>query len=189
VTKRVNRPSLQVMLLCLLAALCMGALAACTQATDTGIPTVRDSQEAAPDEANAAQAETTPTAQDPQEAGLAHSKCMREHGLTEWPDPDAQGRIRLRLGSIDPESAEFRAASDACGHLAPEGWGDAASDPRDAEVLLEFARCMRENGVPDYPDPEPDGAVRIRLNANDPKAQAAFERCQTILEGLQRAGG
>jgi hypothetical protein len=42
---------------------------------------------------------------------------------------------------------------------------------------------MRENGVPDYPDP--NSGNRIMLDPNDPKAQAALESCKAILQDLQ----
>src|SRR5688500_9115305 len=93
VTKGLRHPSVRVMLLWLLAALLIGALAACTQATDAGIPTASESQEASPGEANLAQAETTPAAEDPEDAALAWSQCMRENGVPEFPDPDSEGRI------------------------------------------------------------------------------------------------
>lgn len=192
VTKVVSRPSLRAMLLWLLAALCIGALAACTQPADAGIPTARDGQAASSGEANSAQAESTSAAADPQDAALTYSRCMRENGLPAFPDADAEGRIRIPLGSIDPDSAEFRAAGDACRHLAPAGWGEETAAPGDAEVMLEFARCMRENGIPDYPDPDPNAGVRITLDPNEPKAQAALERCKAILQELQngpRIGG
>jgi hypothetical protein len=189
VTKRLRRPSVQVMLLWLLAALFIGALAACTQATDAGIPTASESQAASSVEANSAQAETTPAAEDPEDAALVWARCMRENGVPEFPDPDSQGRILLSPpGSIDPDSAEFQGAREACLHLAPEGWGEAKVDPGDEEVMLEFASCMRENGLPDYPDP--NAGLRIfgpdsKVDPNDPKVQAALESCKAILQDLQ----
>jgi hypothetical protein len=118
---------------------------------------------------------------------------MRENGLSEFPDADAEGRIRLKLGSIDPDSALFRTAGEACRHLAPAGWGDAEPGPGDAEVMLAFARCMRENGVADFPDPEPDAGGQITFApGSDPKVKAALESCQAILQDLQsgiRIGG
>lgn len=185
VTKSVRRPSAQMMLLWLLAALLMGAVAACTQATDAGIPTAGESQTTSAEAENTAQAETTPAAKDPQDAALAYSRCMREHGVANFPDADAEGRIRIPLGSIDPDSAVFKEAGDACRHLAPEGWGDAKEGPGDAEVMLKFARCMRENGLPDYPDPDPNSGNRIMLDPNAPKAQTALESCKAILQDLQ----
>jgi hypothetical protein len=110
-----------------------------------------------------------------------------------FPDPDSEGRILIPLNSgITPDSADFQKAGAACLHLAPEGWGEATTGPGDEEVMLEFARCMRENGVPDYPDPDPNSGVRIQRDPNDPKAQAALESCKAILQDLQsgpRIGG
>lgn len=194
VTKSGKQPAVRTMVLWLLAALCMGALAACSQAADAGIPTARDSQ-ASSREANSTPAAATPVAQDPADAALTYSQCMREHGLAEFPDADAEGRIRLKLGTIDPASALFRTASDACRSLAPEGWGDAEAGPGDAEVMLRFARCMRENGLPDYPDPDPNAGLQVfgpDTDPNDPKVQAALESCKAILQELQsgpRIGG
>jgi hypothetical protein len=116
---------------------------------------------------------------------------MRENGVSNFPDADAEGRIRIEPpGSIDPDSAVFRAAGDACRHLAPAGWGETNAGPGDAEVMIEFARCMRENGVPEFPDPDPNAGLRIfgpdsKLDPNDPKVQAALESCKAILEDLQ----
>jgi hypothetical protein len=191
VTKRLRRPSVQLMLLWLLAALFIGALAACTKATDAGIPTANDSQEASSGEENSAQAEPTPAAEDPGDANLAFSQCMRENGVPTFPDPDSEGRIRIDPpGSINPDSAEFREASDACRHLATAGWGDAPAGPGDQEVMLKFARCMRENGLPDFPDPDPNAGLQIfgpdsKLDPNDPKVKAALESCKAILQDLQ----
>jgi hypothetical protein len=58
---------------------------------------------------------------------LAHSRCMREHGI-DFPDPtfDAEGgaSVRMRAGSggKDPEhDPKFKAAEEACGHLMDKG--------------------------------------------------------------------
>lgn len=188
VTKRVRHPSVQVMLLWLLAVLWIGTLAACTGATDADIPTASDSQAASSGEANSA-----PAAQDPADAALTYSQCMRENGVPNFPDADAEGRIRISPpGSIDPDSAEFQGASEACRDLAPAGWGEADAGPGDAEVLLEFTRCMRENGVPDFPDPDPNTGVRnmfgrdSKLDPNDPKVKTALEICEPLLEDSQK---
>lgn len=193
VTKRSRRPSLQVLLLWLLAALCIGAFAACSRATDADIPTARDSQSASPGAANSAQAEPTPTAEDAADAALTYSQCMREEGVPTFPDADAEGRIRISPpGSIDPNSAVFQAAGEACRELAPPGWGESDAGPGDAEALLKFTRCMRQNGVADFPDPDPNTGVRnmfgrdSKLDPNDPKVKAALESCEPLLEDSQK---
>jgi hypothetical protein len=56
-------------------------------------------------------------------AALAHSECMREHGL-DFPDPvfDENGgaQVRIQRGKgINPESAKFKAAEKACRDKMP----------------------------------------------------------------------
>jgi hypothetical protein len=52
------------------------------------------------------------------QAALANARCMREHGI-DMPDPqfDENGGIEQKIergSGIDPESAQFREAEDAC---------------------------------------------------------------------------
>lgn len=63
---------------------------------------------------------------DPQEQQryLAFAKCMREHGTTGYPDPTARTDGSLSLGlpkNIDINSAQFKAAQQACRSLLPDG--------------------------------------------------------------------
>jgi hypothetical protein len=62
----------------------------------------------------------------------------------------------------------------ACGDGDPKA---SAGDDREEfrEAALDFAQCMRENGV-DMPDPEPDGGIIMR--AGPDTDQAAVERAQ-----------
>ena len=48
-----------------------------------------------------------------------------------------------------------------------------------------YAQCIRDNGVPDFPDPGPDGTFRGARHElqGDPKFQAAAQTCQTKLPG------
>lgn len=55
---------------------------------------------------------------------------------------------------------------------------------------LEFSRCMRSHGLPDFPDPRTHGGgigIHIRangksdLNPNSPQFQAAQKACQSIM--------
>jgi hypothetical protein len=60
------------------------------------------------------------------EQALAHSRCMREHGI-DFPDPtfDAEGGAKIRInagdGKLNPEDPKFKAAEEACGHLMGKG--------------------------------------------------------------------
>jgi hypothetical protein len=53
------------------------------------------------------------------EEALEHSRCMREHGIEDFPDPtfgsDGKVTMALKRGEVDPEDADFKAAEKACG--------------------------------------------------------------------------
>jgi hypothetical protein len=123
-------------------------------------------------------------------SALAYSKCMRSHGVPNFPDPGANGDLRLNAGpgtGIDPNSATFKAAQQACKSLLPTP--SAEEQQRDYETLLKFAKCMRDHGISDFPDPQPNGGLRIKagqgsdLDPNSPTFRAAQQACKKYLPG------
>jgi hypothetical protein len=50
----------------------------------------------------------------------------------------------------------------------------------DQEHMIRFAQCMRENGVPDFPDPK-DGNMNLPNGADPQKVAAAQEKCKSLL--------
>jgi len=66
-----------------------------------------------------------------QEAALAHSRCMREHGI-DFPDPtfDENGGAQIRIGrgsGINPESPKFKEAQKDCESKLPQLGGEGPS--------------------------------------------------------------
>jgi hypothetical protein len=52
------------------------------------------------------------------------AKCMRKHGVPNFPDPTPGGGLMLKKGSgLDPSSPQFQAAAKACGSAGPGGKG------------------------------------------------------------------
>lgn len=87
--------------------------------------------------------------------GLSLARCMRSHGVPNFPDPNSSGAIRLDSGSgIDPASPAFQAAQKACRAygLAKGGRPPAMSASQRAHAFA-FAKCMRAHGQEDFPDP------------------------------------
>src|SRR5271169_4579119 len=85
--------------------------------------------------------------------GVAYSTCMREHGVTSFPDPSSKGAIHLG-GGIDPTSPTFQAAQNACHALSPKGGPPTpAQQAQELQELLAFSRCMRTRGIANFPDP------------------------------------
>lgn len=106
---------------------------------------------------------------------LKYSTCMRENGVANFPDPNAQGQIWLGNAggatAIDPSSAVFKKAQDACKSLAPTGAGSGGQG-QDRTQSLKYSKCMRENGVSKFPDPKPDGGIMTDNNVVDPNSPA-----------------
>lgn len=128
-----------------------------------------------------AEADPSPTSTlSPQEQALKFVECMREQGVP-MDDPEfSGGGSAIRIGGEGTDQAVVQAAMEACREFAPFG-GDGNApqvDPEMEEKFRQFAQCMRDNGVPDFPDPEGSG-LRVDNNiAEDPDFPAAQEKCQ-----------
>jgi hypothetical protein len=65
--------------------------------------------------------------------------------------------------------------------------GSRSTAPGVGGSALAFARCMRANGVPNFPDPTPGGGIRFQagagLNPDAPAVEAARTKCQKLLPG------
>jgi hypothetical protein len=90
----------------------------------------------------------------PEQAGLAYAKCMRSHGVPNFPDPSAGGGFFVGHG-MNPSSPAFKAAQHKCQKLMPGGGPPSTTHPSRQTLarFLRIARCMREHGVYDFPDP------------------------------------
>jgi hypothetical protein len=92
------------------------------------------------------------------ENAVKFSGCMRDNGVSEFPDPDASGGLTidgvLNGSSLDPSTPVWKQAMGACKDLQPPGFmGDEEVTAEEQEARLEFAQCIRDNGVKDFPDP------------------------------------
>jgi hypothetical protein len=88
---------------------------------------------------------------------LAFSRCMRANGLPNFPDPSPDGTFQVGIG-VDPSSPAFLAARSKCQKLMPGGGppGPGSATHPSAQTmakLRKIAVCMRQHGVPQFPDP------------------------------------
>jgi hypothetical protein len=106
----------------------------------------------------------------PEEQILAYNQCLREQGI-DVPDPsvDSEGNVvfEQRLSSEDDDTEgqdqpglafnreDFERAREVCGDPPAAVFGGSGDidETELADALLEFAQCMRDNGV-DVPDPD-----------------------------------
>jgi len=122
---------------------------------------------------------------------LAFSKCMRANGVPNFPDLSSTGmRIAasgqtISINGVSINAPAFTAARQKCERYMQ----DTSAIPTPARSAqkqqqdLEFARCMRSHGIPNFPDPgtsssEGDQTVHLDgINLSAPAFQAAAKKC------------
>jgi hypothetical protein len=129
---------------------------------------------------------------------LAYSRCMRTHGVPEFPDPNSNGEISVAGApgsALDPNSPQWKAAQQACQSLMPGP--SPAQQHQQRAGALKFAHCMRAHGIP-MPDPPSQNGPTTQSNSsggnttgpdpNSPQFQAAQKACQRYAPGGGFAG-
>jgi len=82
---------------------------------------------------------------------VAFSGCMRSHGVPEFPDPASRSGVpKVTPQQVGVSDARFRAAQTACASLRQPAQ---AQQPQIMAGMVNFARCMRAHGIPNWPDP------------------------------------
>ncbi|WP_212840324.1 hypothetical protein [Catellatospora sp. IY07-71] len=157
------------------------ALAACGGQADEGVATAGGAR---PD----ASASAVP--EDKTEQGRRFAACMREHGV-DMPDPEPGEAMRAEMSKLPKD--KLAPALEACKTLLPGG-GDALQlDPQQVEQLRALSKCMRENGVEEFPEPDDTGKLRLEGNLADlrssPKFQQALEKCRDLMPAFKGGGG
>jgi hypothetical protein len=132
---------------------------------------------------------------------LALAKCMRSHGVPNFPDPDASGGYSLTANgsltgaggsSVDINSSQAQAAYGDCRHLLPGGpsLSQLEQDEQQEQqqqakmlpVMLKYVHCMRSHDVPNFPAP---GQSKFGSggppNVSSPQYLAAASACQHLL--------
>jgi hypothetical protein len=111
------------------------------------------------------------------------AQCMRAHGISNFPDPNAQGTFDLP--SSVTGSPQFASADTACKSLAPPGaLSNQAPTTADLNKATKFAACMRKHGETSFPDPGPNGKFAggvTSVDPNSPQFKTAMSACRTLL--------
>jgi hypothetical protein len=97
------------------------------------------------------------------EKAVKFAECMRTNGVNTFPDPAASGSFTidgvLNGSSLDPNSAAWKQAMGVCKNLQPPEFTGSKVTPQLRTARLRFAQCIRDNGVPDFPDPTANGPL------------------------------
>jgi hypothetical protein len=132
---------------------------------------------------------------------LALARCMRSHGVPNFPDPDSSGGYSLMANgslqgaggaSVDVNSSQAQAAYGDCRHLVPGGPSisqleqeEQQAQQQQAKILpamLKFVQCMRSHGVPNFPAPgQSKSGAGAPPNVNSPQFLSAVSACRHLL--------
>ncbi len=136
------------------------------------------------------------------DSAFKFSRCMREHGIKNFPDPQVSGNaVRLTVQTHPGEAGaptpqRMDGAQRACRHFM------AASEPKltpqeraaHEEQLLKFATCMRKHGI-QVRTSTGGGGTQVQVGGpNKPgpnPASPAFVAAQKACQGLlpEKGGG
>jgi hypothetical protein len=84
---------------------------------------------------------------------LNFARCMRSHGVSNFPD-DLNFQ---NVPGINASSPAFKSAQTACQRLLPVKTAPAAApSPQTHAKLVRLSNCLRAHGYPSMPDPKPD---------------------------------
>jgi hypothetical protein len=126
-----------------------------------------------------------------------YSTCMREHGVTNFPDPkvvSSPGKQAIAIQAVGG-GPRFAAAQKACGAILPapskaDLAAQAAQRRAHTQDLLSFARCMRARGISDFPDPDAQGDLTLEMitaagvDLHAPQTGAAARACIPAAHGI-----
>ena len=118
------------------------------------------------------------------------SECMRAHGEPNFPDQNSGGGYSIPPSSgINPNSAAYQNAMNACSSLRRGGAGSNSVSPQYLAKEVRFSQCMRTHGVADFPDPNSHGGFSgtSSMNPQSPAFQNAQATCSR-LTGLSGGG-
>ncbi len=151
-------------------------------------------------------ASPSPTLTDAQIQAVVNElvQCMRDNGAPGMPDVKVEnGKVvepdENTVDETTKQNAEsaFNACASIRDRLPPSVFGEGGSEshpaddpgpgPQDVPALRRFAECMRQNGVPEWPDPNADGSFPagsvLDTEGKSPRVIAGFRACEGIYSG------
>jgi hypothetical protein len=123
---------------------------------------------------------------------LAYARCMRSHGVPNFPDPTTSGGIGIILPhSFNTNSPAYLAANQACQALAPAAHPTTpTTSAHKLAAELKAARCMRSHGLPSFPDPNGQGTFDLsKFDKSSPAFKTAYNACKSLIAAVARLPG
>jgi hypothetical protein len=117
---------------------------------------------------------------------LAYSRCMRSHGVPNFPEPNSSGAFpKVTPQQLGVSPSVFQSAQKHCRYLLPDS-GNGPSQTQTQKILngmLKFAKCMRSHGVSNWPDPvvdaggNPEFYLDGEIDQNSPQIKRDINAC------------
>jgi hypothetical protein len=134
---------------------------------------------------------------------LAFTKCMRSHGVPQFPAPNGQGDFNnAQVEALENNNSQAEDAIHQCRSVLPNaGTGLTAEQIQEIQQqnlrnAVKAAHCMRAHGIENFPDPagttqasginwQPVTSAEQAggFNQNSPSYEAAFMACNGKLVG------
>ena len=130
-----------------------------------------------------------------------YSACMRNNGVSNFPDPKVHQNgnkvsVMIHMTPAIANSPAFQSAQKACAHFMPGGNAappTAAMTQKQKQDALAFAQCMRGRGFPGFPDPtaqgqlSPEMVTAAGITLHQPALLHAGLACVPVTHGLLTA--
>ena len=134
----------------------------------------------------AAGSHTTSLQQRARTLWLQFARCVRAHGSPSFPDPQVDSQGHANFGQSPQIKTEASHALGACGiilnRLPASVHHSAPVTAAQLHELTLFAHCLRQHGLPQWPDPQPDGTFQLAgtpyvTTGKSPQFLAATHAC------------
>jgi hypothetical protein len=107
--------------------------------------------------------------------------CYRAHGDPSFPDPVYDPNDGRWHFAVSPGTAPA-STQRACQHLFPSANASPPVPQAQFQALVRLAECIRSHGVPNWPDPDPDGSFGLppALQTKAPGWVHASQACKNL---------
>lgn len=171
----------------------VGSTAGCQESENPGIATAGGTPTAS---ANAAASDVVTEYVEGVRTWVA---CLRAEGV-KVSDPDPKGQVQFegdpKVLKSDPKWIGAQKKCTGLHPVVPEELVDKPKrTPEEIDQAVRYAKCMRANGAPDFPDPDADGYYPMPRdgepgwNQGTPAAIKAGRTCDTEVYGLPATPG
>lgn len=141
---------------------------------------------------------STPSAASAVSDAYRFAACMRNHGVSNFPDPtvsDSGNQQKIAIHVVGPNGPGFKAAATACRGILPapskaDLAAQAAAQQAHKRDLLSFAHCMRSHGINGFPDPDDQGDLTLSMitaagiDLHAPQVAVAARACIPASNGV-----